>query len=407
MKQNSKARYLNTSIVGGFTCSLLSAVFSSSIATAETEIRGNVSAQLQGFTATAIHEADHDVNGSIAAEAEIYTPFGDGNRFITITPFLRVDQHDDERTHVDLREFLYTQAADDWEFKVGLGQIFWGVAESRNPVDIINQQDQVESLASSAKLGQPMINATLIKDWGNISAFILPGFRERTLVGEDGRPRLPIIINADDALYESDDEEQHIDFALRYSTILQEWDLGLSYFNGTRREPLLISNDNGATLQPFYIQMEQIGIDLQATLESWLLKAELVHQSGDLIEDHVESVVGFEYSFYGVAESAVDIGIVAEHLWDQRDDSPPLLQNDLLLGLRFALNDEQSSEALIGILGDLDGGGQQLSLEASRRIGNSLKISADAAVWMGTEEADPLHALRNEDYVQIEIAYFF
>lgn len=376
-------------------------------ASAETDIRGNVSAQIQGFTATALHQADHDFNGSVAAEIELYRAFGDGDSSVTVTPFLRVDQHDDERTHFDLRELLYTQSADDWEFKLGLGQIFWGVAESRNPVDIINQRDQVESFTSSAKLGQPMINATLIKDWGNISAFILPGFRERTIVGKDGRPRLPVIIDSDNPIYESDDEEQHIDFALRYTTILQEWDLGLSYFNGTSRDPVLTSTDNGATLQPLYYQLQQFGIDLQATLESWLLKAELVHQSGDLIEDHLESVVGFEYSFYGVAETDLDIGIVAEHLWDDRDENAQLLQNDVLLGLRFALNDEASSEALIGILSDLDGDGQQLSVEASRRIGNSFKFSADAVVWLGTSDGDASHAFRNEDYLQLELAYYF
>lgn len=391
----------------GTLCVLLTSALIAGPAQGEIDIRGNVSAQLQAFTADALHEADHDFNGSVAAQVELYRAFGDGDRSVTITPFARVDQHDDERTHFDFREFLYTQSADEWEIKIGLGQIFWGVAESRNPVDIINQRDQVESLTSNEKLGQPMINATLIKDWGNLSAFILPGFRERTIAGKDGRPRLPIVIEVDNPIYESDDEEEHVDFALRYSTIIQEWDIGLSYFNGTSRDPMLTSTNNGVTLQPLYFQIEQMGIDLQATLESWLLKGEFIHQQGDLIESHIESVVGFEYSFYGVAETDVDVGVVAEHLWDERDGNPQLLQNDLLLGLRFALNDEASSEALVGVLHDLDGDGMQLSLEASRRIGNSLKFSADAAVWIDTDEGDPLHAFRNEDYLQIELAYFF
>lgn len=376
-------------------------------AAAEIDIRGNLSLQLQGFTATAIHTGDHSTNTSVAGEIELYRELGSADRSILFTPFFRLDQHDDERSHIDVRELLFTQAADTWEIKAGIAQEFWGVAESRNVVDVINQFDQVESLTTTAKLGQPMINATLIRDWGNLGIYILPGFRERTLPGEDGRPRLPTPIDIDNAVYESDDEDQHIDVALRYSTYIEEWDIGLSYFNGTKRDPSFVFNNETQSLQPFYAQMSQIGIDVQATLESWLLKSELIHQSGDNFEDHMETVIGFEYSFYGVADSDLDIGVVAEHLWDERDEAPQPLQNDLLLGLRFALNDEDSSEALLGIISDLDGGGQTLSLEASRRIGNSFKLSAEALVWFNTDEGDALDAFAREDLLQLELGYFF
>ena len=176
----------------------------------------------------------------------------------------------------------------------------------------------------------------------------------------------------------------------------------MSYFNGTSREPLFIPNTQTGQLTPYYHQISQLGLEVQATLESWLLKLELAHQQGKLIENHLEMVAGLEYSFYGIANTDLDIGIISEYLWDERSESPNNFQNDLLIGLRFALNDEDSSEALIGVISDLDGDGEVLTLEASRRINNRLKISAEAVIWNG--EDNPFD---KEDYLQFELGYFF
>jgi len=96
---------------------------------AEWDTRAELSFQAQAFTDSALHTADQSINVSIAGVAEFYHPVGESGD-ITITPFFRVDQHDDQRTHFDFREFLYRYSADDWEIKAGLGKVFWGVAES-------------------------------------------------------------------------------------------------------------------------------------------------------------------------------------------------------------------------------------------------------------------------------------
>ena len=69
-------------------------------------------------------------------------------------------------------------------------------------MDIINQTDQVDQVDGEEKLGQPMINLSLVRDWGIVDLFVLPGFRERTYAGEEGRPRTPLPVS-DDAVYES------------------------------------------------------------------------------------------------------------------------------------------------------------------------------------------------------------
>ena len=376
-------------------------------AESEWETRGNVALQLQAFTSDSDHSANHRGNISVSSEVEFYRNVGESGS-VTITPFARIDGQDDERTHFDFRELIYTHVGDSWEARVGLGKVFWGVAESVNFVDVINQFDSVENDDASAKLGQPMINLLLPRDWGDIDLYILPGFRERTFAGVDGRPRTPVVINDDLVEYESSNEERHVDVAARVSTTLGIWDVGFSAFSGTARDPDIRFNAEQGELFPFYYQTTQLGLDIQATLESWLLKAEVVNRQADAIEDHFALVTGFEYSFYDIRESGADVGIVSEWLYDDRDDEiGQPFQNDLLLGLRLALNDEQSLEGLLGVFADLDGGGQIISLEGSRRFGDSIKASLLMRLWENTNDDPTLSLFSNEDNIQLDIAFFF
>ena len=80
------------------------------------------------------------------------------------------------RTHADLREayfLLFGEIGDgEWELRVGIDQVFWGVTESQHLVDIINQIDLVEHPNGETKLGQPMVNITYSSDWGIVEFFV-------------------------------------------------------------------------------------------------------------------------------------------------------------------------------------------------------------------------------------------
>ena len=62
-----------------------------------------------------------------------------------------------------------------------------------------------------------MIHLGLQRNWGDINAFVMTGFRERTFPGRDGRLRGGAVVDTDEAVYESSAEEWHVDFALRYT----------------------------------------------------------------------------------------------------------------------------------------------------------------------------------------------
>ncbi len=386
---------------------VLTAMAVSTSAYAEVETRGNVALQLQAFPSDSQHQATQDSNVSMSTEIELYSSVGENGSF-TATPFIRIDQNDRERSRIDMREFLYSHYSDDWELNVGLGKVFWGVAESTNLVDVINQTDLVENDGSSAKLGQPMVNLLLLKDWGDIDLYVLPGFRERSFPGIGGRPRPAVVIDTDNALFESGEREKHIDVAARVSTAFDEWDVGAHVFHGTSRDPLFRFNPASSSVVPFYYQHTQVGVDVQATLESWLLKTELVYRTGDEIEDHAALVSGFEYSFYDIRESGADLGIVTEWMYDERgEESNQAFQNDVLIGLRLALNDEQSLEGLLGVITDLDEGGQLITLEGSRRFGSSIKARVQMTIFQSVENDSAFSGFDDEDNLQVELSYFF
>ncbi len=103
--------------------------------------------------------------------------------------------------------------------RVGFRKVFWGVTESEHLVDIVNQTDLVEDLDMEEKLGQPMVNLALIRDWGTIDLFVLPGFRERTFSGPQGRFRFNPPLDVGDSQFEKHGVERQMAYAMRWSKV--------------------------------------------------------------------------------------------------------------------------------------------------------------------------------------------
>ena len=184
---------------GGILC-----LFVFSLAASAGEWSGSVTSELRYFPDAPLSNEQFDgTNFSVAVEAEYFHDWDNGRQSFIFTPFFRVDQHDSERTHADIRELAWVKAADDWELRVGIRKVFWGVTEFQHLVDIINQTDQVENTDDEDALGQPMVNFALIRDWGTLDFFVLPGFRERTFAGREGRPNGALVVDTDNAQYES------------------------------------------------------------------------------------------------------------------------------------------------------------------------------------------------------------
>ena len=349
----------------------------------------------------------HD--GSVALQPEYYHEWGENISF-TLVPFLRIDGSDSERSHFDIRELFGLWVFENWELRVGIGKVFWGVTESQHLVDIINQTDLVESIDGEEKLGQPMVSLSVAKDWGTIDLFIMPYFRERTFQGREGRLRAELVVDTDQASYESANEEKHIDFAIRYSHTIGNWDIGPSHFRGTGRVPTLTKGTDGAgnsVWVPSYEQINQTGLDLQLIAGEYLWKLETIYRSGQG-ESFAALTGGFEYTFVGAGGTPMDLGIIGEWLYDDRNSnaSSPF-ENDIMIGLRLAVNDAASTEALFGVIQDIGSDARFLSLESSRRFSDRWKAVVEVRLLLDQPLDDKFYDLRDDDLIQIELAYYF
>ncbi len=327
---------------------------------------------------------------------------------ISIQPFLRIDEVDSQRTHPDLREAYWAYEGGGWELLVGVNKVFWGVAESRHLIDVINQTDLVEDPDQEDKLGQPMVNLSLQRDWGKLDFYVLPYFRERTFGGQDGRFRASLVVDDDRARFESAAKQKHTDFAVRYSHYFGSADVGLYYFDGTSREPGFTLNRGRDKLIPIYTQMRQWGLDLQYTGAAWLWKLEsLVATGGN--SSFFAAVAGFEYTRYQLMNSNADFGFLMEYLYDDRNlhDPPTTFDDDVFVGSRLTLNDTQDTNILAGLIFDRRNSERFYNLEAERRIGESITAGLRLRMFSGAEESSAQYSFESDDYLQIRVTRYF
>jgi len=382
------------------------------------EWSGDLTVEATGFVAAPLDPRQTDGAWSVAFEPEWYHDWNDGRDRLQVTVFGRWDSADEARSHLDLRELYWRHSFESAELRVGVRKVFWGVAESQHLVDVINQTDAVENLDGEDKLGQPMVNLALLDAaWaggGSVELFAMPWFRERTFASAQGRPRLAPRIEPELALWESSDQERHLDLAARWQRSVGAFDVGVAYFAGTARDPLFVATTYPppclsceVVLAPLYLQARQWSLDLQNTQGAWLWKLEWLRRDWQPGR-YTAATVGFERTAYGLF-GGKDLGLIVEYLFDDR---PVALRttpfdDDLFLGARLAWNDEQSTELLAGAILDLTGDGAFVSVEWRRRLGGSYTLALEARAILDATAGDPLAALRDDDYLRLELGWYF
>ena len=185
--------------------------------------------------------------------------------------------------------------------------------------------------------------------------------------------------------------------------------MGVYWFSGIDREPIFEPSPSHSPLQltPVYEDIEQIGVEVQATIANWLLKFEGLYQASHR-EEYLASQLGFEYTIYGLATSVTDVGVLVEYGWDERGiDGSATAQNDVYVGIRLALNDVAGSTLLIGGSYDDDFHTQSLLIEASRRLSDRWTLKVEGLVVEGDNSNDPLASLNKDDRLQLSVQRFF
>ena len=386
------------------------------------QLSGRFSIESRWFPEGAAQAGQGSHASGIAAAPQLHVEDGAG-RSLTLVPYLRYDSADRRRTHADLREaylLLFGEIGDgEWELRVGVDRVFWGVVESQRLVDIINQVDLVEHPDGESKLGQPMAHLTLSGDRGALEFFALAWHRARTFPGRSGRLGLPLVVDEDRVEYESGAGARHLDLAARYSHGIGPLDVGVSLFRGTSREPFLrlgADPGGGPILIQQYDQIRQLGLDGQWTAGSWLLKLEAIHRAGarnrlGREEDYVASVLGAEYTLYSPLGSTADLSLLGEWNYDGRGSratpgrSPNTLENDLLAAGRLALNDVHGTEIRAGLVGDLERATRTLVVELDRRLSDRWAVRLEGVDLLSIDEEELHYSTRRDSFVDLGLVF--
>ena len=375
------------------------------------ELDGQVELELTGFFRDPQFPGQDRDGLSVAGQATFFAEWLGGDLTLKVTPFARYDIADDRRTHWDLREAKIDYTSGNWSFTLGADTVFWGKTEAVHLVDFINQTDQVEGLDDEDRLGQPMLRIGYLSDIGEFSFFYMPYFRERTLPGVSGRLRGALPVNTARPIYDTGAEEWTPSFALRYSGVFGDVDLGLSAFHGLGRDPGFLFD--GTSLRPFYERVTQAGVHVQYTSGATLWKGEGIYRTGQKNasfreEPYLAMTGGIEHTLYGIADTNADLGLIAEYAWDSRGaDATVAFQNDLILGTRLALNDERDTSLLFTTAFDTTDGSTVLRLEAERRIAPDWKAGIEGVGFLATDRASNAGAFADDSFIQLKLTYFF
>ena len=340
-------------------------------------------------------------NLSISINSELLYENKASKVFIHV--FARIDDQDSGRTHFDLRESYYQYLSDNFDLTLGIGKDFWGVTESSHVVDVINQVDALEDIDGDDKLGQPMARLNLFNEWGDVSLFLLPYFREKQFPNNNKRLAYPLPVNKA-ANYE-DSSENHLDHAIRYQNHFGNLDIGLSYFRGKNREPILINMKD--QIQPKYFLVSRSGLEMQYTLNSWLLKVESLIQKRKS-ESFFSSTAGFEYTIYGLLGSH-DWGILCEYQYADKTNQLPanLSDDDVFLGMRYSLNNSKDTMILLGTIFDRQDETLISNFEFETRLPNNLKLEFEGRFFSNVHGDNVIYPIRHDDFINFKLTTYF
>lgn len=315
--------------------------------------------------------------------------------------FANWDSADDHRRYADIRQAKLSARWGNIRAAAGVDTFFWGVSESINLVNVINQSDIRESLDSKVKQGQTFASLSYRLDAGEIGLYFLPTFSARQF---PLRPAYGLPIS-DSNHYQ--DNEKNGGIAARGLFYLDDFEFAVGYFNGTRRDPLLIRQPQAAELTPFYLQTETLLFDAVYLSDSLTYKWEF-KTGRELDSGFVASNIGIEYPIYALEETLQELVVIAEYVFDDRGDRAESHgQNDLFLGTKFEFA-ENSGQIRLLYSYDMDNGSQYAEASCQYRLNDYLRIKAKImGVLSATADAKRLYALKNEEFAKFSFHYAF
>ena len=366
-------------------------------------------------------------------------------------------------TDVDITKAYLEGDAGSFRWMIGSDVVFWGVAESVNPVNIINQRGSFADIAEDQRLGQPMARLSFDTDTlGTFAVLALLDFREQTYAEPAERFRLNATPDAGRTIYESG---RDLGLALRNTNTMSfqngSLDYALSLFSGRDRQPiylpgcslrqpsvseatcnainadvqttyegLTVSDGNNyirqifdasspetqAFLQagdsvgavPYYQDLHQIGVELAYSTGDWQFKFEGAQRITER-ETYFSGVIGAEYDFGVLPGLGGSLSAAAEYVYDNRSVFQPatFLDDDIFAALRYDFGNVADTRVTLSGLYDLNTDGTIVNLNLSSRLSDRARIEVSTTLIDSDDPNDPLTFFSEDDFFEVNLSYFF
>jgi len=328
-------------------------------------------------------------------------------RFI-LSPDVRLENAGSGRSRADFNELNLSARYGKTIVEFGVTRLFWGVTESRHLENIINPPDLAADFSGETTLGIALLRILQPINLGQIEAILIPWDRDPRYPGQHARLRtaLPILGNV------RYPDGRPTAWAIRVATARGIFDTHLYYFSGLDREAVLTPQFD-TTAQPISLQasrwpIRQWGLDVQAPIGSLLLKGEAIQRSG-YSRSFIAVVLGGEYTFNSVADSARDLSLMLEYQEDDRPDDAPLtaMKSAYYGGIRLALNDPNSSELTIGLSYNPKSQAQLWSGDFSRRIAENVTLEGNLTIFSHVDGDPALSGFARDSRIEMQIKRHF
>ncbi len=391
-------------------------------------------------------EQDHDRQRfEYDLQLDIAGFVGENMRYV-FTPQLRGDsvgwsqgaidgitEEQPDRYILNLHEAYMMVAADTYDLSIGKRMYAWGTGDGYNPTDNINPRDAID-VPTIEKIGVPSINLNIDTAAFSTKIVIVPWFTPSRVPSKDNR-WIGDLSEAQRDFGTTDlnvgprnlpaNTVENVQVALRVatSTLVEGWDLSLTYFDGVESIGVLRGAVLGQDIFVFreFPKYREFGFDFSTTLNKLEIHGEAAAHFTDgsaMDDDYVEYVVGINCVFDDVPSDLIQeiISVVeyaGESVFDRKVQGNAFsgsgeyirpFKNSLILSNTFSFSYDTKIEVpVIFNFGDED---FIVRPQLSHRISDQVKLETGILVVGGGKDGF-LGRWRKNDRIFLMLNYAF
>lgn len=342
----------------------------------------------------------------------------------------RLDHYDEDRSTLVFEEAWLQAASERLRVRAGIDVLNWTATEAFHPADVINARNLDSDLENFEKVGEAMLSLQVrpFEDT-TVGAMYMPYRTEPIFTSP--RSRLGFTRGFDlrgtrrmfDRQGRATKDQLGHQGAVVLRQVVGSADISLHVLEHMDRAQPIVGMDMDNRL-PFLVfqTVRQVGGTYQQAIDALLIKVEGAYRmfvdprlpppGVEGQPDHGQVALGLEYGLvHGSSESTLLLeGQAVLGVGDEMKRSAlSVFQRDVLVGYRFALNDESSKEVMLGAIFDLERAGETLlNVNYQQRLGDTWTIRAGLRIFHAKDDAPgPLVILRTSDHVRLTLTRHF